>query len=89
MPSAGGEIVVLRARAQLPNMTSASASASSQSVPDFTRFAIGFDHRDRERLHALIDEVLDSLDDRARDCVIDVMKGRRGPVMIDRACGTL
>jgi perosamine synthetase len=41
-------------------MTSASASASSQSVPDFTRFAIGFDHRDRERLHALIDEVLDS-----------------------------
>ena len=41
-------------------MTSASASASSQSVPDFARFAIGFDHRDRERLHALIDEVLDS-----------------------------
>jgi perosamine synthetase len=41
-------------------MTSASASASPQSVPDFTRFAIGFDHRDRERLHALIDEILDS-----------------------------
>jgi perosamine synthetase len=41
-------------------MTSASASASSQSVPDFMRFAIGFDHRDRERFHALIDEVLDS-----------------------------
>jgi perosamine synthetase len=41
-------------------MTSASASASPQSVPDFTRFAIGFDHRDRERLHTLIDEVLDS-----------------------------
>jgi perosamine synthetase len=37
-----------------------SASASPQSVPDFTRFAIGFDHRDRQRLHALIDEVLDS-----------------------------
>jgi perosamine synthetase len=36
------------------------ASASPQSVPDFARFAIGFDHRDRARLHALIDEVLDS-----------------------------
>jgi perosamine synthetase len=41
-------------------MTTASASASEQSAPDHTRFAIGFDHRDRERLHALIDEVLDS-----------------------------
>lgn len=29
-------------------------------VPAFTRFAIGFDHRDRERLHALWDDVLDS-----------------------------
>ncbi|GAC1582048.1 MAG: DegT/DnrJ/EryC1/StrS family aminotransferase [Candidatus Dormibacteria bacterium] len=37
-----------------------SASASPQSVPDFTRFAIGFDQRDRARLHGLIDEVLDS-----------------------------
>jgi dTDP-4-amino-4,6-dideoxygalactose transaminase len=41
-------------------MTTASASASSSSAPDFGRFAIGFDHRDRERLHALIDDVLDS-----------------------------
>ncbi|HEY3727966.1 MAG TPA: DegT/DnrJ/EryC1/StrS family aminotransferase [Solirubrobacteraceae bacterium] len=41
-------------------MTTVSASASEQSAPDFTRFAIGFDHRDRARLHALIDEVLDS-----------------------------
>ena len=41
------------------NMTTASAS-SNQSVPDHARFAIGFDHRDRARLHALIDEVLDS-----------------------------
>jgi hypothetical protein len=41
-------------------MTTASASASHQDVPDFARFAIGFDHRDRARLHALIDEVLDS-----------------------------
>jgi dTDP-4-amino-4,6-dideoxygalactose transaminase len=32
------------------------ASTSS----DFTRFAIGFDDRDRTRLHALIDEVIDS-----------------------------
>jgi dTDP-4-amino-4,6-dideoxygalactose transaminase len=35
-------------------MTTASAT------PEFARFAIGFDHRDRARLHALIDEVLDS-----------------------------
>jgi perosamine synthetase len=41
-------------------MTSASASASEQAPPDLARFAIGFDHRDRARLHALIDEVLDS-----------------------------
>jgi perosamine synthetase len=41
-------------------MTTASTSASQQSDPDFARFAIGFDHRDRERLHALIDQVLDS-----------------------------
>jgi dTDP-4-amino-4,6-dideoxygalactose transaminase len=41
-------------------MTTASASASHQDAPDFARFAIGFDHRDRARLHALIDEVLDS-----------------------------
>jgi perosamine synthetase len=38
-------------------MTTASAT---ESIPDFSRFAIGFDHRDRSRLHALIDEVLDS-----------------------------
>src|SRR5204863_5783798 len=38
-------------------MTTAS---TTESVPDFSRFAIGFDHRDRSRLHALIDEVLDS-----------------------------
>jgi dTDP-4-amino-4,6-dideoxygalactose transaminase len=29
-------------------------------MADFARFAIGFDHRDRERFHALIDEILDS-----------------------------
>jgi perosamine synthetase len=38
-------------------MTTAS---TQESTPDFSRFAIGFDHRDRARLHALIDEVLDS-----------------------------
>jgi dTDP-4-amino-4,6-dideoxygalactose transaminase len=38
-------------------MTTAS---TKQSVPDFSRFAIGFDQRDRARLHGLIDEVLDS-----------------------------
>src|SRR5436305_6133698 len=34
--------------------------SSKTSIPDFSRFAIGFDHRDRARLHALVDEVLDS-----------------------------
>jgi perosamine synthetase len=33
---------------------------SSTASVAFDRFAIGFDHRDRSRLHALIDEVLDS-----------------------------
>ncbi|HET8976561.1 MAG TPA: DegT/DnrJ/EryC1/StrS family aminotransferase [Solirubrobacteraceae bacterium] len=41
-------------------MTSLRASASEQTTPDFARFAIGFDERDRARFHALIDEVLDS-----------------------------
>src|SRR5258708_24342246 len=36
------------------------ASADQQSTPDYTRFAIGFDHRDRARFHTLIDEILDS-----------------------------
>jgi dTDP-4-amino-4,6-dideoxygalactose transaminase len=38
-------------------MTTAS---TTESAPEFSRFAIGFDHRDRARLHQLIDEVLDS-----------------------------
>ncbi len=38
-------------------MTTAS---SQQTVADYARFAIGFDPRDRGRLHALIDEVIDS-----------------------------
>ena len=41
-------------------MTTASPKSSEQSLPDFARFAIGFDQRDRVRLHELIDEVLDS-----------------------------
>ena len=41
--------------------SSASASASAKTTtPGFDKFAIGFDHRDRGRLHALIDEVFDS-----------------------------
>src|SRR5579863_7601082 len=36
------------------------ASAETQIAPDYGRFAIGFDPRDRSELHALIDEVLDS-----------------------------
>src|SRR5437588_1062064 len=38
-------------------MTTAS---STQTVPGFSQFAIGFDHRDRARLHSLLDEGLDS-----------------------------
>jgi len=38
-------------------MTTAS---TTESAPEFSRFAIGFDQRDRARLHELIDEVLDS-----------------------------
>src|ERR1700733_284298 len=34
--------------------------SSQQTGADFARFAIGFDPRDRPRLHALIDEVIDS-----------------------------
>jgi dTDP-4-amino-4,6-dideoxygalactose transaminase len=43
-------------------MTTASASTASArgDLPDFTRFAIGFDERDRARFHELIDEVIDS-----------------------------
>lgn len=33
---------------------------SASQAADFSTFAIGFDHRDRPRLHALIDQVLDS-----------------------------
>jgi perosamine synthetase len=35
-------------------------TASTSTPPDFARFAIGFDPRDRARLHALIDEIIDS-----------------------------
>jgi perosamine synthetase len=34
--------------------------SSQQTVADYARFAIGFDPRDRGRLHTLIDEVIDS-----------------------------
>jgi dTDP-4-amino-4,6-dideoxygalactose transaminase len=36
------------------------SSASTAATPEYARFAIGFDNRDRDRLHTLIDEVLDS-----------------------------
>lgn len=36
------------------------STASTSTRPDFARFAIGFDERDRPRVHALIDEVFDS-----------------------------
>src|ERR1035437_7672939 len=41
-------------------MTTARPQSSEQSLPDFARFPIGFDQRDRGRLHQLIDDVLDS-----------------------------
>lgn len=41
-------------------MSTAASSVSEQIAPDYARFSIGFDRRDRERLHELIDEVLDS-----------------------------
>jgi dTDP-4-amino-4,6-dideoxygalactose transaminase len=34
--------------------------STASTTPDYARFAIGFDDRDRARLHTLIDEVLDS-----------------------------
>ena len=41
-------------------MTTAFPKSSEKSPPGFARFAIGFDQRDRARLHELIDDVLDS-----------------------------
>jgi perosamine synthetase len=35
-------------------------TGSTTATPDYARFAIGFDDRDRQRLHELIDQVLDS-----------------------------
>ncbi len=35
-------------------------TTASTDTTDFTRFAIGFDHRDRARFHTMIDEILDS-----------------------------
>ncbi len=34
--------------------------STASAAPDYARFAIGFDQRDRARLHQLIDEVIDS-----------------------------
>jgi perosamine synthetase len=41
-------------------MSTSSASAAREGTPDYSRFAIGFDDRDRARLHELIDGVIDS-----------------------------
>jgi perosamine synthetase len=41
-------------------MSTSSASAAREGTPDHSRFAIGFDDRDRARLHELIDGVIDS-----------------------------
>jgi perosamine synthetase len=37
-----------------------SAQAEGRLAPDFSQFSIGFDHRDRARLHELWDQILDS-----------------------------
>ncbi len=36
------------------------SASPEQTAPSYSRFAIGFDERDRARLHELIDEVIDS-----------------------------
>ena len=41
-------------------MHTMTTASSQQAVADYARFAIGFDPRDRDRIHALIDEVIDS-----------------------------
>ncbi len=41
-------------------MSSTASASAKTTTPGFEQFAIGFDHRDRVRLHTLIDEVLDS-----------------------------
>jgi perosamine synthetase len=38
----------------------AAENMTTASTPDYARFAIGFDDRDRERFHTLIDEVIES-----------------------------
>src|SRR5262249_28684968 len=47
-------------RSRQPEMSIASASAAREGTPDYARFAIGFDERDRARFHELIDEVIAS-----------------------------
>jgi dTDP-4-amino-4,6-dideoxygalactose transaminase len=41
-------------------MSSTASASAKTTTPGFDTFAIGFDQRDRARLHALIDDVLDS-----------------------------
>jgi dTDP-4-amino-4,6-dideoxygalactose transaminase len=44
----------------MTTVSSQQTVADSTRQPDYARFAIGFDPRDRPRVHALIDEVIDS-----------------------------
>ena len=44
----------------VPSQDSAHDPTHQPGVPDFGRFTIGFDPRDRARFHALVDDVLDS-----------------------------
>src|SRR6266571_4279156 len=49
-----------RGSARPPLYSSKPISSTPDTLPDFSRFAIGFDPRDRARLHELWDEVIDS-----------------------------
>jgi perosamine synthetase len=50
----------LARQGQLPADPQQEAAAAASSAPDFSSFAIGFDERDRARLHQLWDGVIDS-----------------------------
>ena len=66
----------------------AAPGRTAHVTPDFQRFAIGFDERDRARLHELWDEIIDSqrwsegaLTARSRQAWARVERARRGRVL--------
>src|SRR5438067_9711547 len=68
MATQGSGVVTQGSRTRLHAPTGANTAAASipplmtttSTFPDFSHFAIGFDERDRGRLHELIDEMLSS-----------------------------